>query len=229
MRRTILFLALAGFGSSAMAASASATFTFASDYLFDGISQTQGSDDGDFNPALQASIDFEGDNGFYFGVWASNVDFGDGDPADVEIDYYLGFAGESESGWGWDVGALYYTYMGAPTSYDYAEGLLGVSAPFGTGAQLYFGDDDGVFGGKFYRFKLTHSVPLGEVGSLDLEATRSNYDDDEVEDYTHGQIGVSRDIGAFSAYIGYSDTSLDDNPAADGRLLFTLSTSIDIF
>jgi uncharacterized protein (TIGR02001 family) len=229
MRRTILFLALAGFGSSAMAASASATFTLASDYLFDGISQTQGSDDDDFNPALQASIDFEGDNGFYFGIWGSNVDFGDGDPASVEIDYYLGFAGETGNGWGWDVGALYYTYTGAPTSYDYAEGLLGITAPFGTSASLYFGDDDGVFGGQFYRVKFKHSFALGETWSLDLEGTRSEYDDDGAEDYTHGQIGVSREFGRFSGYLGYSDTSLDDNPNADGRLLFTLSTSIDIF
>lgn len=230
MQRTLLFLALAGFGGSAMAASASATFTFASDYLFDGISQTQGDDNGDFNPALQASIDFSGENGFYFGVWASNVDFGDDDPANTEIDYYLGFAGETEGGWGWDVGAVYYTYTGAPSGgYDYAEGLLGITAPFGTGASLYFGDDDDVFGGKFQRFKLTHSFALGETWSLDLEATRANYDNSELEDYTHGQIGVSREFGAFSAYFGYSDTSLDDNPNADGRLLFTLSTSIDIF
>ena len=228
MRRTVLFLALACTCGAASAASGSATFTFTTDYLFDGVSQTQGDDDDDFNPAAQASFDVSGDNGFYAGIWASNVDFGDSDPADIEIDYYLGFTGEFAEGWGWDVGALYYSYTGAPTSYDYAEGKLGVTFPFGTSATVFFGDDD-LLGGQFYRAKLKHSIALGEVYSLDLEATRTNYDNDEFEDFTHGQIGVSRDIGMFSAYLGYSDTDIDDNPRADGRVLFTLSTSIDVF
>lgn len=230
MRRTILFLALAGFGGSAMAGSASATFTLASDYIYDGVSQNQGDGSGDFNPALQASFDYAADSGFYAGIWGSNVDFGGGDPADIEFDYYLGFAKEYESGWGWDVGALYYTYTGAPSSgYDYAEIMGAVTFPTGTTAQLYLGDDDDVFGGRFNRFKLLHSFALGETWSLDIEATQVSYSDSEGEDFTHGQVGVSREIGPFSFYAGYSDTSLDDAPNADGRLLFTLSTSIDVF
>lgn len=230
MRRSILFLALAGFGSSALAGSGSATFTFASDYLFDGVSQTQGDDSGDFNPAFQASFDFAADNGFYAGIWGSNVDFGDGDPADLEIDYYVGFAQEYDSGWAWDIGAVYYTYTGAPSDgYDYGELMAGVTFPTGTSATLYFGDDDDIFGGSFNRLKLGHSFSLGEVWSLDLEATRTSYSDSSLEDFTHGQIGVSREIGSFAFYVGYSDTSLDDAPNADGRLLFTLSTSVDLF
>ena len=237
MRRTVLFLALACSCGATSAASGSATFTFTTDYLFDGVSQTQGDDDDDFNPAAQASFDIAGDNGFYFGVWASNVDFGPGDPANIEIDYYLGFAGGEEGGWGWDVGAQFYTYQGAPTSYDYAEGKLGVTAPFGTTASLFFADDD-VLGGKAHRIKLKHSFALGDVYSLDLEATRTNYDNDEFLDFTHGQIGVSREFGAFTAYIGYSDTNRDvldddgfrvEDSLATGRVLFTLSTSIDVF
>jgi uncharacterized protein (TIGR02001 family) len=228
MRRTVLFLALACASGAASAASGSATFTFASDYLFDGVSQTQGDDDGDFNPAAQASFDISTESGFYFGVWGSNVDFADDDPADVEIDYYLGYTAETEGGWGWEVGALYYTYVGAPSSYDYGEGKLGVTFPFGTNASLFFGDDD-LLGGKFHRLKLKHAIPLGETWSLNLEATRTNYDNGEFDDFSHGQIGVSREIGAFTAYFGYSDTDIDENPKADGRLLFTLATSIDVF
>jgi uncharacterized protein (TIGR02001 family) len=230
MRRTILFLALAGFGGSAMAGSASATFTFASDYLFDGVSQTQGDDDGDFNPALQASLDYAADNGFYAGIWGSNVDFADDDPADMEMDYYIGYAKEYESGWAWDIGALYYTYIGAPSDgYDYGEIMAALTFPTGTTAKLFLGDDDDIFGGSFNRFKLLHSFALGETWSLDLEATRTTFSDSSLEDFTHGQIGVSREVGSFSLYLGYADTSQDDNPKADGRLLFTLSTSIDLF
>jgi len=228
MRRTVLFLALAGFCGAASAGSMSSTITATTDYLFDGVSQTQGSDNGDFNPALQASLDFEAENGFYIGIWASNVDFGSGDPANIEIDYYLGFTGEWSNGWGWNAGLLHYTYTSAPTSYDYSEVLLGISAPFGTEANLYLADDD-VLGGQAWRLKLLHSFELSEDWSLDLEATRTNYDDRDSQNFTHFQIGVSRAIGPFSAYLGYSDTTLDDAPNADGRLLFTLSTTIEIF
>ncbi|GIX35867.1 MAG: hypothetical protein KatS3mg126_1646 [Lysobacteraceae bacterium] len=227
MRRVILSLALAGMAGSAAAGSGSVTLTLASDYLFDGVSQTQGDDRDDFNPALQASFDFAAENGFYAGIWGSNVDFGDGDPADIEVDLYAGFARTLESGWGWDFGVLRYTYTGAPSSYDYTEYMAAVTFPFGTTAKLYLADDDAL-GGNANRFKLLHSFALAEGWSLDLEATRTSYSNGAFEDFTHGQIGVSHSLGAFDAYLGYSDTSRDD-PLADGRLLFTLSTSLDVF
>ena len=46
------------------------TVTVASDYMFNGVSQT-GND-----PALQASLDYAANQGIYLGAWTSNVDFG---------------------------------------------------------------------------------------------------------------------------------------------------------
>ena len=63
----------------------------------------------------------------------------------------------------------------------------------------------------------------------EVEATRTNYSDADLEDFTHAQFGFSKSLGMFDAYLGYSDTSLDDNPLADGRVLFTLSTTIELF
>ena len=40
------------------------------------------------------------------------------------------------------------------------------------------------------RVKLKHSIALGDVYSLDLEATRTNYDNDDFDDFNHGQIGA---------------------------------------
>lgn len=54
-----------------------------SNYISDGVTQT---DDG---PAVQPYV--EASYGmFYGGVWASNVDFGDGDPDNWEFDFYAG-------------------------------------------------------------------------------------------------------------------------------------------
>ena len=76
----------------------SATVTGISDYDFRGVSQT--ADD----PALQGSIDFEGETGLYAGIWASNVDFDDCCGEDYEVDYYVGWtAGDAVE---WDFGAI---------------------------------------------------------------------------------------------------------------------------
>ena len=71
MKNTYIPLAIASLlitSTSALAA-ISSTVNIASDYTFNGVSQTQE------NPALQASLDYANDNGFYAGAWASNVDF----------------------------------------------------------------------------------------------------------------------------------------------------------
>ena len=46
----------------------SATVTFATDYVFRGVSQT------DNKPAVQGSFDYKHPSGAYLGIWGSNVD-----------------------------------------------------------------------------------------------------------------------------------------------------------
>lgn len=230
MRLAALALALAAVSAPVSASSLSSTFTAVSDYTFDGVSQTQN------DPALQASLDFSAENGFYAGVWASNVEFSDTDPANTEIDLYAGFAKDYESGWGWTAGVVQYTYTGAPSSYDYAEITGGVTLPTTTTFQVWAADDDALGGGA-WRAKVKHSFALPGEFSLDLEATRTQYEGSLYTDFTHGQIGVSREFGAFTAYLGYSDTNAPDvervasngDLTADGRFLFTLSAGIDWF
>jgi uncharacterized protein (TIGR02001 family) len=230
MRHALLALALAAASTPVAASSLSSTFTVASDYLFDGVSQTQN------DPALQASLDWSHDSGFFLGTWASNVDFAPGDPANVEIDLYGGYATEYDSGWGWTTGIYHYSYSGAPSSYDYTEFSAGLTFPTTTTLQGWVADDDAL-GGDAWRIKAKHSFALPNDFSLDLEATRTEYDGDLLDDYTHVQIGVSREFGAFKAYLGYSDTNLDDDSrvagngdsVADGRILLTLSGTVTWF
>ena len=49
----------------------SADLALSTDYLFRFVSQTNE------DPALSGGVDWSADNGFYVGVWGSNVDFGD--------------------------------------------------------------------------------------------------------------------------------------------------------
>ena len=68
--------------STTVSANWSTTITAASDYTFNGVTQT------DNDPAIQASLDYAFDSGVYAGAWASNVDFG-GD-TNLEWDFYVG-------------------------------------------------------------------------------------------------------------------------------------------
>src|SRR5690349_24575363 len=78
-------------------AGVSSTWTLTNDYDFRGNSQSAK------DPAVQGSVDYASDSGWYVGAWGSNVDFGPAD-VDLEVDVYTGFAGESEGGLGYDVG-----------------------------------------------------------------------------------------------------------------------------
>ena len=142
---------LAGLGIAALAlasgaaqAEVTATFTAASNYDFRGITQTA------LDPALQASIDWEGENGLYASLWGSNIDFGQYTPEDVyipppplepdtdpvnvdlniEIDAVLGYAGSFTEDFGYDVGITYYKYLGnddeGVNNFDYAEVYSGL-------------------------------------------------------------------------------------------------------
>ncbi|MEN8214018.1 MAG: TorF family putative porin [Pseudomonadota bacterium] len=79
----------------------SANIGVTSNYLWRGVTQT---DDG---PAVSGGVDWSHNSGIYLGTWISNIDWGDGDGA--EVDFYGGFAGEYED-FGYDLGLIYYYY-----------------------------------------------------------------------------------------------------------------------
>ncbi|MEM7150335.1 MAG: TorF family putative porin, partial [Pseudomonadota bacterium] len=129
--------------STTAAANWSTTITAASDYTFNGVSQT------DNDPALQASLDYAYDNGVYAGVWASNVDFGD--DTDFELDAYVGRYIQLNEQVSLDYGIAYYTYQGNNSDGNYAEAYtkFGYASDYGQ-TELnfwyswdYFGYDTG--------------------------------------------------------------------------------------
>ena len=70
----------------------SANAGLVTEYRFRGLDQSSQ------KPAIQGGIDWSMETGLndtsvYLGTWGSNVDFGDGDKASAEIDYYGGITG----------------------------------------------------------------------------------------------------------------------------------------
>jgi uncharacterized protein (TIGR02001 family) len=103
---TIGLLAVAG----AAQAGVTSTWTATNDYDFRGITQTAG------DPALQASLDYAADAGWYVGAWASNIswlrDYNHDVSAAVEIDVYGGYRIKLGDASGLDFGFYTYYYPG---------------------------------------------------------------------------------------------------------------------
>ncbi|NJC32690.1 uncharacterized protein (TIGR02001 family) [Sphingomonas jejuensis] len=89
------------------ATSLSANLSVVSDYVFRGVSQSDG------DPAIQASVEVAAPSGFYAGTFASNSTAYDG--ADVEVDLYGGYRFDL-AGIGLDAGVISYLYPGARQS-----------------------------------------------------------------------------------------------------------------
>jgi len=208
-------------GAVSAKAEISANVTLATDYTFRGISQT-----GE-RGALQGGFDWAGESGIYTGIWASNVDF-EGAEGSTEMDYYVGYAGETEGGLGYDVAYIYYDYEGLSAA-DYYEFALAVSyADFGVGVNYSpkFGDG----GPKYVYYYAGYSMGLTDAISLDFNIGYTDTDEDDYwEDGADGYMdyGITLGYSAFAvdfalALIG---TDLDDIEAADDRVVFSISKS----
>lgn len=215
----------------------SANIALTTDYMYRGISQTSE------EPAIQGGFDYTYTPlGFYAGVWASNLDFEDGDTS-IEIDYYGGFAGEFSNGISWDIGGLYYQYPGtdadAGGDFDFAEvyGNLGytfsdvaLEPSFGFGVAYspdFFGEDDD---GVYLSGSLDLSLPQGFglsflVGHQDVDG--GNTTGPAGFDYTHYVVGVNKSWNIFDFDVSYYDTSDESDCGGDicEALVFTVSSS----
>lgn len=201
-----------------------------SDYVFRGVSQT------DNDPTVQGSIDL-GYGMFYIGTWASGVDYGPGDDATMEVDWYGGIT-PSWNNIDFDFGIIAYSYPGA-TGYDLIEFLeykTGVSTTisgFAIGATGYWSPEYnnyeyGVYEGSIgYEFKeingITPSVD-GLIGYFD------DYNGTLAPDYTYWNAGLALGIGGITLDFRYWDTDISKgtcgNNTCDQRFVFTGSVSV---
>lgn len=213
----------------------SANVGLTTDYVFRGISQT------DENPALQASVELSHASGFYLGIWGSNVDFNDGDEAEVEIDYYAGFASELTDELSWDAGVLYYSYPGASSDldYDYWEGKLGLAYSLGDvamtptfGVEAYYTPE--YFGNTGDATYLIGTLGLALTEELELSAGvgYQSFSESGLVDYTDWKLGLATEMAGIEMELAYTDTDLEksdcgDTDICEGRILFTVSKSFE--
>ncbi len=211
-----------------------------SDYTFRGISQTTE------KPAIQGGIVYSVDTGMrgvglYLGTWASNVDFSDGNEANIEIDWYGGL---SKTFGGVDVSAgfIFYTYPGAADSlnYDFLEGNLALGYSINDNLSVGFGynasgDNFGASGTAHYvNGSAEYSVPVkGMDLTLDASIGHQSIDNNAAfgtPDYWDWRVGAALALTPnVSLGIFYTDTDIteaecgSENCDARGQLSLTAS------
>ena len=223
-----------------------ATFAFATDYSYRGISQTQR------QVAVQPSFTYEtptvSDNvalSAYVGAWGSNVYFGNTNPTIAEVDLIAGLRLKALDGKvTGDLGYIRYNYLGAPSNlfYDFNEFGLVLGYDFGVaqvqGALRYspnFYANSGIAWYKWgqvtvpipYTFNENFAFKLyGAIGNQYVERF-VNYGIGN-NNYWDWQIGFTATVYGVDLTIAYIDTNLDVAGCAntmncDARAVFTIS------
>ncbi len=210
-----------GFSPAALA-DLSSTVTLSSNYLFNGITLTQ--DD----PALQPSLDWVSDSGWYLGTWGSNVSFVEN--TDREIDFYTGYYTDLGNNWALDLGIAHYTYYGSSDSsaFDYPEAYIKVS--YGdTKLSYWYAKDYFGAGGGHYILMLTQNVQLTDELSLTLSADRSTSTDtskflrDNDGTYHHWRVALISEWSGAKWTAAFDDTDLELDDL--GEPTFSLSVA----
>jgi uncharacterized protein (TIGR02001 family) len=208
--------------SSAALADLSSTVTLSSNYLFNGITLTQ--DD----PALQTSLDWVSESGWYVGTWGSNVSFVEN--TDLEVDFYTGYYTDLGSNWALDLGIAHYSYYGSSDSsaFDYPEAYIKVS--YGdTKLSYWYAKDYFGAGGGHYIVMLTQNVQLTEGLSLILSGDRSTSTDtdkflrDNDGTYHHWRVALASEWLGAKWTAAFDDTDLELNDL--GEATFSLSVA----
>jgi uncharacterized protein (TIGR02001 family) len=220
----------------------SATLTFASEYVFRGVSQT------DNKPAVQGSFDYKHPIGLFAGIWGSNVeDYVS--KGNVELDIYAGYGLELLPDFNLEASAIYYYYPGSGSDpkKSYVEGHLGMNytlktlplSPKLSGGYNYSPDFFGEDGdGHYFSGRLDLSLPYeftlyGVIGYQWVEGDKSTgngngENGEDGYDYTHWQVGISRPLFGFTLDLSYQDTNEANflgNDIAEERIVFAVSRS----
>lgn len=236
---TVIGAGLMWAAATASAGEVTGTVTAVSDYDFRGVSLSAK------DPALQASIDYAHDSGFYAGAWASNIDYGPGIDGDIELDLYLGWAGEFANEAAWDAGIVWYTYPDSSNSVsaskipDYPEIYAGISFGPVEIKQWYTNDWSGSDLDALYT-EMNYGFELPADFGLNLHLGY-NYGDafkTLLTEYFDYSIGVSKTVGNFALELKFTGTELDESdyglsPGQDfpdefnpePRVLFSISTT----
>ena len=222
MKKRISILAVAGLASMSSIVmaedsphSVTGNLSFVTDYQFRGISQT------DESMAIQGGFDYAHTNGFYAGVWGSNIEWA---PANMELDVYGGYSGTSGD-LGYNVGLLQYIYpdfddantteiYGGVTYKDF-----GLKASYSLTDYFAVPNSDGtMYWDASYGYTFANNMALGlHYGYTSGKGAQ--------DDYADWKIGVTMPVGKFNVGLAYTDTDIKGCSTCDQRVILSVGTT----
>lgn len=217
--RNVKILAATGLLTMAGIAQADVTGTAAivSDYDFRGV--TQSAED----PAVQLSIDYASDSGWYVGAWGSSIKWAQPE-ASTEVDVYTGFKGNINEDLGWDVGIVYYAYPDL-SDVNTAEIYGKLTYSIFTGA-VYFTDDYYNTDESAFYVSGDLAIPAGPL-TVGLHAGYSDseaFPDDSYTDYSVGVSYSSNNWTLGMKWVAQQDYYAVDS--SDDRVILSISTAL---
>ena len=136
-------------------AQVSGNVALVSDYRFRGVSLS------DRGPAVQASLAYDGADGWYAGAFASSLQFGRAQKTRAQLLTYAGYAWRLRDGLNAEAGVNYSAFFGGASGYDYPELYFGLTADRLSGrlyyAPRYFREDTPII-----YTELNFAQPLSE-------------------------------------------------------------------
>lgn len=203
-----------------------------SDYVFRGVSQSQGA------AAGQGELFYKFENGFYAGVWGSSVDYtGDGDEddgVDFEFDPYIGWEfgiGENLTA---DIILIRQVYRDPEPGVDYDYTELEATLWFGDEWFVHTGLSNDVFasGENGFYFSGGGDWPVTDNFSVRAEIGWYDLDDEVGDSYGDWQLAGTYTFESGVLFrVAYTDTTSygDENEDfvgspgdADGRVVATI-------
>lgn len=192
------------------------------DYRFRGLSQTG------VDPAFQAGLTYSAPFGLYVGTWASNVDFGEGDP-DHEVDAFIGYNADLTDWANLDVMINRYNYPGAG-ALNYNELLTKVT--FLENYSLLVGYTDNVFNSDTdgWYYQAAASYPLPRDFSVGASVGKSEFEDGTVgRDYMDWSVSIGKSFGPLTLTAAYIGTDGDGRDAygeiADDKVVISATVA----
>lgn len=184
--------------SSSLQAGFSANVAFTNDYIWRGMTQSNGT-------AIQGGFDYESESGFYAGIWGSNVNFNNGNGQ--ELDYYAGYS-TNVGILSVDVGYIIFDYPDSNPDLKFEETYLGLSL-LDFGITFAQGKDNAPDYLEFTYSKGNFSVAYGEY---------DNYGNNTTAGYGFG-------CGSFECSVGYYEFSDKGYGADEDGLFLSVSAS----
>jgi len=185
------------------------TLTFASDYVFRGESETLDAD----VPAVQGTLGWGNHDGWYGGVFASNIKFADPN-LEIVTAPFIGKTGEiAESGLQYDVMVFSYLYPGASYS-NYTELWIKIGKQFGH-ANLQFevtptlDDWFGVDGWHGVNYALHPSYVFDNGIKLSASLGYQNLEGEGAEGWGHWNMGVSKSYAGINFDVRYHGSTVE--------------------